>query len=202
MYTKLPNLVLGFHGCDRHTFENVLYRHKELQISDNPWDWLGPGIYFWENNIERAWQWAEDLCQRKGSGQPAVIGAVIDLGHCLNLTDGAFSAQVAQAYDYLCTYCESIGTPLPSNHGGVDLLQRELDCAVIRQVHIFNEMMTRCDPSYTPFDSVRGAFSEGKPLYPGAQFYEKTHIQLCIRNENCIKGYFSPREPNLYHHMP
>lgn len=25
MYRKLPNLVLGFHGCNRNTFENVLY---------------------------------------------------------------------------------------------------------------------------------------------------------------------------------
>lgn len=25
---------------------------------------------------------------------------------------------------------------------------------------------------------------------------DKTHIQLCIINPNCIKGYFSPLEPN------
>lgn len=44
------------------------------------------------------------------------------------------------------------------------------------------------------FDSVRGVFFEGTELYPGAGFREKDHIQICIRNPNCIKGYFLPRE--------
>ncbi|HYE54151.1 MAG TPA: hypothetical protein VD996_04880 [Chitinophagaceae bacterium] len=33
------------------------------------------------------------------------------------------------------------------------------------------------------------------PAKPGLVigFHEKNHIQLCIRNPNCIKGYFLPR---------
>ena len=27
MYEKLPNLVLGFHGCDSNTYDNVLIEH-------------------------------------------------------------------------------------------------------------------------------------------------------------------------------
>ena len=46
----------------------------------------------------------------------------------------------------------------------------------------------------SPFDSVRGVFWEGKELYKNAGFREKDHIQICIRNPNCIKGYFLPRE--------
>lgn len=38
-------------------------------------------------------------------------------------------------------------------------------------------------------------FTEGKPLYPGAGFHEKSHIQICVRNPNCIKGYFRILEP-------
>lgn len=202
MYTKLPNLVLGFHGCDKKVYESVLYRHEELRQSKNKYDWLGPGIYFWENNVERARQWAEDHCRRTGRGEPAVIGAVIDLGHCLNLTDSAFSGELSKAYDYLCLFCESAGEPLPTNHGGKDLLLRDLDCAVINQLHVFDEQLARDDPSHKPFDSVRGAFSEGEPLYDGSQFFAKTHIQLCVRNPNCIKGYFSPRDPDIYASIP
>jgi hypothetical protein len=44
------------------------------------------------------------------------------------------------------------------------------------------------------FDSTRGAFIEGGPIYEGAGIYEKTHIQICIRNLNCIKGFFLPRK--------
>jgi len=51
----------------------------------------------------------------------------------------------------------------------------------------------RKEANLTPFDSVRGVFFEGDELYPGAGFKVKNHIQLCIRNPNCIKGYFLPR---------
>ena len=50
------------------------------------------------------------------------------------------------------------------------------------------------------FDSVRGVFFEGEELYPNAGFREKDHIQICIRNPNCIKGFFLPRE--LDKHFP
>ena len=50
MYSKLSNMVFGFHGCDKETFDNVLYKHQQLKISDNAYDWLGNGMYFWENS--------------------------------------------------------------------------------------------------------------------------------------------------------
>ena len=50
LYSRRANLVIGFHGCDRSVVEKV--------ISTNDYDWLGSGICFWENNEERAWQWA------------------------------------------------------------------------------------------------------------------------------------------------
>lgn len=42
------------------------------------------------------------------------------------------------------------------------------------------------------FDTVREVFVEGDELYPIAGFKEKNHIQICVRNLNCIKGYFNP----------
>ena len=43
-----------------------------------------------------------------------------------------------------------------------------------------------------PFDSVRAAFIVGKPLYLNSGFREHNHIQICVRNRACIKGYFRP----------
>lgn len=31
MYKKLPNLVLGFHGCNRLTYEKVLFEGETLK---------------------------------------------------------------------------------------------------------------------------------------------------------------------------
>jgi hypothetical protein len=49
-----------------------------------------------------------------------------------------------------------------------------------------------------PFDSVRGAFTEGGPAFEGAGLHAKTHIQLCIRNMNCIRGFFLPRKETAF----
>lgn len=59
MYAKLPNLVIGFHGCNIDTCDNVLHKHQHLKASANKYDWLGNGIYFWENSYQRAYEWAE-----------------------------------------------------------------------------------------------------------------------------------------------
>ena len=79
-YSKLPNLVLGFHGCDVSTYERVIVGGEPIMPSTNDYDWLGSGVYFWEQNYERALQWAQES---RGVERPAVIGAVIDLGNCL-----------------------------------------------------------------------------------------------------------------------
>lgn len=54
----MPNLVLAFHGCDKSTYDSILKNNEILHNSTNSYDWLGNGMYFWEQNLERAWQWA------------------------------------------------------------------------------------------------------------------------------------------------
>ena len=48
------------------------------------------------------------------------------------------------------------------------------------------------------FDTVRGIFTEGGPIFKGAGIREKNHIQVCIRNLNCIKGFFIPRNESKF----
>ena len=88
------------------------------------------------------------------------------------------------------TTSKTVDIPENKSIGGIgDLLLRELDCAVIESLNMFNEALHQ-----RPFDSVRGVFYEGEELYPNAGFREKDHIQICIRNPNCIKGFFLPRK--------
>jgi hypothetical protein len=187
MYSKLPNLVLAFHGCDISTYENVLYNHEPLALSENPYDWLGNGIYFWEQSYERALNWAKEHSKIT---TPAVLGAVIDLGYCLNMTDYKSASILRLGYEILEFECKLTSSSLPINRdkkGNSDLLIRELDCAVIQRIHQYNK-----ENSKNAFESIRGVFVEGDSIYPNSGFKEKTHIQLCIVNPNCIKGYFSP----------
>lgn len=196
MYSKLPNLVLGFHGCDISTYDEVLHHHRPLNPSDNDYDWLGPGIYFWEQNLERALQWAKDAAKRKNSRvkTPAVIGAVIDLGFCLNLMDSRNIEILQKQYELFSLQMSMIGAEMPENSNlknDSDYLLRKLDCAVIKNLHV-----RRASKGEEAFDSVRGVFVEGAQIYKNSGFKNKTHIQLAIMNPNCIKGYFAPNEFN------
>ena len=56
LYSRLPAFVLGFHGCDQKTAERVVSTGRHLQPSRNDYDWLGHGVYFWENDPLRAKQ--------------------------------------------------------------------------------------------------------------------------------------------------
>ncbi len=199
MYSTFPGLVLGFHGCDKSIGEKILAGKLPLTQSQNTYDWLGAGSYFWEGNPERAMDYAIKLKNnpRKNKpkvSEPFVIGAVLSLGYCFNLLEMRNLFSLKKAYEIIRQTFENDGTPLPTNKSiksEKELLIRELDNAVIEFAIAYHFKDTN-----KIFDSVRGVFFEGEELYQNAGFHEKNHIQISIRNPNCIKGYFRVQELN------
>lgn len=185
--------VLGYHGCDREVAEKLLAGKSQFHSSVNDHDWLGHGIYFWENNPKRAMQWARFMADhpkfKRRMKTPYAVGAVIDLGNCLDLTESISLEIVEEGYQKLKEVFSVAKMQLPQNKAvsdaDTDLLQRFLDCAVINHVHKSVE-----EDGAEPFTTVRGAFHEGQPLYPGAAIKKQTHIQLCVRDLKCIRGVF------------
>lgn len=191
---RLLTSVLGYHGCDRSVADRVVRSPEHLVASENTYDWLGHGIYFWESSPTRAAQWAAEKAERAAtSGQafePAVVGAVIDLGNCLDLLDAGSVDLVASAYESLKLFREREGLAMPENEnvaGRSGHLLRRLDCAVINALH---DLVA--DQGGPAFDSVRAAFVEGEPIYAGAGFRRKNHIQICVRSTANVRGYFHP----------
>ncbi|RFS24989.1 hypothetical protein DVR12_07330 [Chitinophaga silvatica] len=199
-YSSDHGLLLGFHGCDKAVRDAVLLGETELRGSNNNFDWLGDGIYFWQNNYSRALDYATNPPPNIIIKHPAVLGAVFSLGNCLDLTDRECLRHINSSYRNLIKISEDLGAKVPKNIGAssskdIDRLLRYLDCSVIKNLHrIVREGIVVDELLVTePFESVRAAFIEGEPIYEGAGFYNKTHIQICIRNPNLIKGYFMPR---------
>jgi hypothetical protein len=149
--------VLGYHGCDRAIGESLL-SGASFAPSQNDYDWLGPGIYFWEANPLRGLEFAKEVKGRRGIKDPFVVGAVIDCGFCLDLLSSTGVDAVATAYDNYRPTSEAAGTPMPENSLGSDLLKRKLDCAVIKHLHGL-----RIAAKLDSYDTVRGAFREGPP---------------------------------------
>lgn len=184
MHRLSSSFVLAYHGCDRSTGERLLRDKTRFRKSDNNYDWLGPGVYFWEVNPARALQFAQEKKQRgERIKEPFVLGAVLDLGLCLDLTTTDSVPYLKAAHDSLKATAELRKVPLPAN--GPRAWQLSLDCAVIRRLH---EIIA--DAGEPAIDTVRGVFQEGKPMYEGSAFYEKTHIQIAVSNLECIKAVF------------
>lgn len=205
MYDIRPNLLIGFHGCDINVRNQLLNSPDEFIKSEKPYDWLGHGMYFWENNYERAMEWAEDKKKRGEIETPAVIGAVISLGRCLDLIDSQFIKMLKVYYELMNVEYKTLGHNLPENKDlksdeRKEKILRDLDCGVIEFLHqnirktIKLEEAEKGFSSYKMFDSTRGVFEEGGPAFTGAGIKEKSHIQICVRNSNCILGYFLRRE--------
>ena len=185
---SLGPLIL-YHGCDREISEAVLSGKETLQPSENDYDWLGPGIYFWVDSPDRALDWAKDRKKRRPQemGDPSVLGAFAYPGNCLNLTDYGVMDELALAYRATETIFKTAETPLPVNsdcRNGI-YLKRQLDCAVIQMVHEL-----RRDQEEPPYDTVYGVFEEGSEVYPGSGFKDKTHVQIAICKPDMILGYF------------
>ena len=199
-YELLPSFLLGFHGTDEATAEKILAGKGHLDPSENEYDWLGHGIYFWEYSPQRAYQFAQEKFRWQGRTEKiAVIGVIIDPGLCLNLLDAKSLDFLELGYETLLAERGGIDF-LPTNGDGKELWKRHLDCAVINMVHEIRALTQsknwikknpgeRALPSY---DTVRGAFWEGGPIYPGARIEKKNHVQICVRNSDSIKGYFRP----------
>lgn len=192
VYEYQPSFILGFHGCDRSVGEAILSgQESHLKRSEKKWDWLGHGIYFWEGNLARAWEWAEARQQEGKVKEPFVLGAIIDLRHCLDLFDREAMRQVKATHESMLLAFAQAGLELPKNFGKTpDKAGRQLDCLVMNALHALRDESKQ--PAY---DSVRGPFLEGDPIYDGAGFRSHSHIQICVRSTDCIKGYFRPIEP-------
>lgn len=111
--------VLGYHGCDLSVARKVAVGDDQLLPSHNEYDWLGSGLYFRADSPARALRWArEEAGRNSGKVQtPAVLGAIIDLGNCLNLIDTEHLDLVKAANKSYVELCVVSGLPPARNKG-------------------------------------------------------------------------------------
>ena len=200
--------MIGFHGCDLKVRDKLVNKPDIIKISEKSFDWLGHGFYIWGNNSERAQHWANQKKKRRDTPkdfEPSIVGVVYQLDYCLDFTDSHFINLLPAYYDLFKSAMQNVGSPLPANSditadSHKDRVLRELDCAVIEYMHntidqaIKSDVQDKKYSEIKRFDTVRGIFTEGGPVFEGAGIQSKNHIQICIRNLNCIKGFFIPRK--------
>lgn len=175
---RFARVVLGYHGCTKQYADSLISGETTIdkwKPSQNAYDWLGHGIYFWEHAPERARAW----------GKGGVVGAVIQLGVCLDFTDIKYTALLKSQYVSLAETYKNVGQAMPKNRGA-DIKLRDLDCLVI------NDLVATAKLAKVDFQTVRCPFWEGEPAFPGSEILEESHIQIAVIDSNCILGVFRP----------
>ncbi|HKI18694.1 MAG TPA: hypothetical protein VKA15_12485 [Isosphaeraceae bacterium] len=165
--------VSGFHATSIQVADMLLREQTTWEASNNEYDWLGTGIYFWQDDPGRAWEWTAQRHWPHLALDTAVIEVEVELDECLDLIGPTYMELLAQAHRQLEAVYASRGTAMPENMPDG---RHFLDHAVVNQVA----------ENWWKVDTVRGLFIEGAPAYPGASFYSLQHIQIAVRNPERI----------------
>jgi hypothetical protein len=162
--------AIGYHGTSIEAARRILF--SGFQVSRNDYDWLGDGAYFFQDAPARALEWAR---QRHGA-DAAVVGAEIDLEDCIDLLDLPWHLQVARAYPRLIAALKEQGHPVPHQTAGAHRVDRSL----------MNYLIDRLMDRGMAAGSVRAAFAEGEPAFPGSALLNRAHVQIAVRSPSVI----------------
>ena len=201
---KSAHCLVAYHGCDAVVRDDlVTQRLKKLDHSQNAYDWLGPGAYFFEGDLKRAILFAEasaanpeKMFTRRPIATPAAVGAVLCVSSWLDMTTQDGLGEFSRALEGMIVAFQEEQKPLPDNKPAadddVDIIHRALHSAVFRFMHEMREQL-----EYAPFDAVRGAFPQGAAIAENSGFRQHTHVQIAVRNNDCIMGWFLPEGAEL-----
>lgn len=53
-FSDYHRTVIGYHGTRRSVAERIVLRQGTFAWQDNPGDWMGSGVYFWEYGPKQA----------------------------------------------------------------------------------------------------------------------------------------------------
>jgi len=199
-------LLVAYHGCDITTRDDLVSgKLAHLDHSKNPYDWLGPGAYFFEGDAERALMFANashnnptKMYTARPIGTPAVVGAVLSVQRWLDMTTQEGIHEFTLAYPALLSGLVATGSPVPKNTAAseddADVILRKLDNAVFTFIHDIRE---NSSPPLPSFQAVRGAFYQGAEVAPKSGFRVGTHVQIALRDNSCVEGWFLARGDKL-----
>ena len=174
--------VTGYHGTSRATARSVAAGETLLKSKKNEGDWLGEGVYFWQDAPARAWDWAD----RHFPNQAAVVKAELDLSGCFDLLDLEDFAELLVVHEEFTKQEAARNlvfkqTPLKLEGGRTKIRNRgfvnDRDQALLEfGLPILEEVRNQ------PIRSIRAAFVYGRALHPRSHLFNWAHVQICVRS--------------------
>lgn len=179
-------VVVGFHGTTRERAESIVEGGFN-EPSKHDWEWLGNGVYFWQDGPYRAQEWAWEWTVERHGGEAAVVGATIKLERAkiIDLIDIEWCDWLKRFYQDYIRHHALHDKPFlrqdPKHPERKVWGRHPLDCLIINEAIIYwrkkGETIT----------AVRAAFEERGPVYPTSAFYERAHVQIAVRDLSVIR---------------
>ncbi|MGA2583479.1 MAG: hypothetical protein ABSG31_09410 [Tepidisphaeraceae bacterium] len=176
--------IIGYHGTTAEVAERLV-DGGPFSASSNDDDWFGKGIYFWEYAPKQAWWWATTF---KKKSHPAVVGAIIRLGHCLDLLDPANVSTLKGFHNATLAKWRAAKNKIPRNFRQ----HKKLDCAIFNLYY---------HSAVTPIETSRAVYvptESAKRAWPRSWIYEQAHIQICVRQPKNIIAVWRVRKDGRY----
>jgi hypothetical protein len=168
--------VYGYHGTSMDRASLII--KSGFKPSNNEYDWLGGGIYFWQDAPKRAWQWAQSTYPEN----PVVVKSRLRLDRsCLDLLDVGYSPLLKTMYNEFIRSYERRNLTIPKQNPEKSKAHR-LDCL------FFNYVVSKVNSSLPgSIGSIRSAFVEGDRIFPTSAIYDLTHVQIAILDANLVE---------------
>jgi hypothetical protein len=173
--TTEPVRIYGYHGTSREAANRII--QQGFRESTNDYDWLGTGVYFFQDAPMRAPAWATELYP----DDPAVIRSLIRLENCIDLLDLNWFPLIRNVYNAFVDNLRTSNLPLPRQNPSRSKAHR-LDCAYFNYI---TEVLSSQDQKV---DAIRAVFLEGDRIFPDSAIFDLAHIQIAIRNNDLIEA--------------
>ncbi|HLM69069.1 MAG TPA: hypothetical protein VK358_16130, partial [Longimicrobium sp.] len=100
----------------------------------------------------------------------------IDLEDCIDLLDVGWHTAVQESYADLLRRLTASAQPVPRQTSGAHRLDRV----------VINRTVALLESHGIVARTVRAAFVEGEPLFPGSALWSRTHVQIAVRDPAAI----------------
>jgi len=151
-----------YHGHKREVIDKTIERGR-FNLSDEDWEYLGTGVYFFEEDIQQAISW----CTRvKNYEDWSIIKSRIKAEKLLDFVN-------TNHFNELKSFVKKVRTRYRSI-GGLKQVNTKLIFDILYELE--------------PYDVIRHAFCVGEDpenIYPTP--ITRMQIQVCVRNQDCIR---------------
>lgn len=153
----------GYHGTSLSSAQ-LMANQKSFFFSIGDSEWLGDGIYFFENDFDEARDWAVD---HKKYPDSVILYCTINSKKVFDLTIKANQFKLARLIQTLSVrYRNEKRKPIILDGKAINMLCSELGYDVVRAIFNFPSGLIGCIQGYTRI--------------------ERSQVQLCVRSNDCL----------------